>query len=131
MLNPLARYHGAPVGLTYEACDYRIAWRILPSPCRMAIAMPRSAKLSTTLSTKGQVILPADIRRRRNWNAGIRLTVEETPDGVLLKPAPLFPPTTPDQVLGSLRYQGKPKTLQEMQAGIAAEARRRHARGRY
>jgi AbrB family looped-hinge helix DNA binding protein len=93
--------------------------------------MPRTNKLSTTLSTKGQVILPADIRRRHNWSAGTRLTVEETPDGVLLKPAPLFPPTTPEQVFGSLRYQGKPKTLREMQAGIAAEARRRHARGRY
>lgn len=93
--------------------------------------MPRSAKLSTTLSTKGQVILPADIRRRRNWNAGTRLTVEETADGVLLKPAPLFPSTTPEQVFGCLRYQGKPKTLKEMQEGIAAEARRRHARGRY
>ena len=93
--------------------------------------MPRSARLSTTLSTKGQVILPADIRRRRNWNAGTRLTVEETADGVLLKPAPLFPPTTPEQVFGCLHHRGKPKTLKEMHEGIAAEARRRHARGRY
>jgi AbrB family looped-hinge helix DNA binding protein len=93
--------------------------------------MPRSEKLSTTLSTKGQVILPADIRRRRNWNAGTRLTVEETPDGVLLKPAPLFRPTTPEQVFGCLHYQGKPKTLQDMHEGIAKETRRRHARGRY
>jgi hypothetical protein len=30
-----------------------------------------------------------------------------------------------------LRYQGKPKTLADMQEGIAAEVRRRHARGRY
>jgi len=93
--------------------------------------MPRAAKLSTTLSTKGQVILPATIRRRRNWNAGTRLTVEETPDGVLLKPAPLFPATAPEQVFGCLHYQGKPKTLQEMQEAILTEARRRHARGRY
>jgi AbrB family looped-hinge helix DNA binding protein len=93
--------------------------------------MPRAGKLTTTLSTKGQVILPAVIRRRRNWNPGTRLTVEETTDGVVLKPAPLFPPTTPEQVFGCLRYQGKPKTLQEMQEGIAAEVRRRHARGRY
>jgi AbrB family looped-hinge helix DNA binding protein len=93
--------------------------------------MPRSEKRSTTLSTKGQVILPADIRRRRNWNAGTRLTVEETPDGVLLKPAPIFAPTTPEQVFGCLRYQGKPKTVRDMREGIAKEARHRHARGRY
>jgi len=93
--------------------------------------MPGAAKPTTTLSTKGQVILPAAIRRRRNWNAGTRLTVEETPDGILLTAAPLFPPTTPAQVFGCLRHQGEPKTLQEMQDGIAAEVRRRHAGGRY
>jgi AbrB family looped-hinge helix DNA binding protein len=93
--------------------------------------MRDAVKLSTTLSTKGQVILPAAVRRRRNWNAGTRLTVEETPDGVLLRSAPLFPVTTPEQVFGCLRYQGKPKTLADMQEGIAAEVRRRHARGRY
>jgi len=93
--------------------------------------MPPLAKPITTLSTKGQVILPASIRRRRQWDAGTRLTVEETPDGVLLKAAPLFPPTTPDEVFGSLHYQGAPKSLEEMQQGILAEVRRRHARGRY
>lgn len=93
--------------------------------------MPGAAKLTTTLSTKGQVILPAALRRRRNWNAGTTLTVEETPDGILLKAAPRFPPTTPAQVFGCLHYQGEPKTLQEMRDGIAAEVRRRHARGRY
>jgi AbrB family looped-hinge helix DNA binding protein len=83
------------------------------------------------LSTKGQVILPAAVRRHRNWNAGTRLIVEETPDGVLLKPAPAFPSTTPEQVSGCLRYAGEPKSLQEMQDGITAEVRRQQARGRY
>lgn len=89
------------------------------------------AKLTTTLSTKGQVILPAAIRKRQHWNPGTRLTVEETADGVLLKSAPLFPPTTPEQVFGCLQYQGAPKTLEDMAAAIAAEVKRRHARGRY
>jgi AbrB family looped-hinge helix DNA binding protein len=93
--------------------------------------MRGSVKLTTTLSTKGQVILPAAVRRRMNWNAGARLMVEETPDGVLLKSGPLFPATTPEQVFGCLRYRGEPKTLEDMQEGIAAEVRRRHARGRY
>jgi AbrB family looped-hinge helix DNA binding protein len=93
--------------------------------------MADAAKLTTTLSTKGQIILPAAVRRRRNWNAGTRLTVEETPDGVLLRPAPLFPASTPEQVFGCLRHSGEPKTLEDMQEGIAAEVRRRHARHRY
>jgi AbrB family looped-hinge helix DNA binding protein len=88
-------------------------------------------KLTTTVSTKGQVILPMEIRRRRHWDAGTRLVVEDTLDGVLLKPAPLFQPTRPDEVFGCLAHQGPPKTVDDMSAGIEAEVRRRHARGRY
>ena len=83
------------------------------------------------VSTKGQIILPKAIRQQRRWHSGTRLVVEDTEDGVLLKPAPLFVPTDPKDVFGLLRHQGPPKTLEQMQAGIAREARRRHARNRY
>ena len=86
---------------------------------------------TTTLSTKGQVILPKSIRERRRWGPGTRLLVEDTPEGVLLKPAPLFPPTRPDDVYGMLKYSGPPKTIEEMDAAITAEVKRRHARGRH
>jgi AbrB family looped-hinge helix DNA binding protein len=88
--------------------------------------MPSAPTLSTTLSTKGQAILPAAIRKRQQWNAGTRLIVEEIADGVLLKPAQVFPPTVVEEVFGSLHYRGEPKTLHEMQAGAAADVRRRH-----
>src|SRR5438105_2397678 len=94
-------------------------------------AMNSSDKLTTTLSTKGQVILPKAIREKRNWHAGTRLEVEETALGVLLKPAPAFAPTRPEAVFASLPCKGRPKTLKEMSEGIAAEARRRHDRDRY
>jgi AbrB family looped-hinge helix DNA binding protein len=87
--------------------------------------------LTTTVSTKGQVILPKAVRQRRDWRAGTRLIVEETPDGVLLRRAPVFPETRPEDVRGMLAYKGTPKTLEEMDAGIVAEVKRRHARGRY
>lgn len=90
--------------------------------------MASAEKLTTTVSTKGQVILPSAIRQRREWRAGTRLTVEETADGVLLKPAPAFPETRPQDVFGMQPHKGKPKTLEEMDAGVLAEARRRHAR---
>ena len=93
--------------------------------------MTAPRKLTTTLSTKGQVILPKAIREHRHWQAGTELVVEDTPDGVLLKAAPHFAPTRPKDVFGSLHHNGPPKTLEEMEAGIAAEARRRHARDRY
>ena len=90
--------------------------------------MASAEKLTTTVSTKGQVILPKAIRQRRKWNAGTRLLVEDTRDGVLLKRAPAFAQTRPEQVFASLPYRGKPKTLEEMEAGVLAEARRRYAR---
>ena len=86
------------------------------------------AKLTVTLSTKGQLILPKSIRQRRHWDAGTRLLVEDTPDGVLLKTVPLFEAKRSDEVFGCLKVSGAPKTLEEMDAGIIAEARRR-ARG--
>ena len=79
--------------------------------------MARAGKLYRHPLIKGRIILPAAIRRRRNWNVGTRLTVEETSDCVVLKPASLFPSTTPEQVFGCLRCRAEPKTLQEMQAG--------------
>lgn len=87
--------------------------------------------LTTTVSTKGQVILPKAIRRRRNWQTGTRLVVEDTPDGVLLRAASVFAPTWPEDVAGILAYRGRPKTLEEMDAAITGEVKRRHARGRY
>ena len=91
--------------------------------------MGAAEKPTTIVSTKGQVILPKAIRQQRRWDAGTRLVVEDTPEGVLLRAAPLFPVTKPKDVFGSLPHSGAPRSLAEMDAGIAAEARRRHARG--
>jgi AbrB family looped-hinge helix DNA binding protein len=78
-------------------------------------------------TTKGQVILPAAIRQQKRWEAGMRLTVEESDDGILLRAAPHFPETGPEEVFASLPSAGAPKTLEGMDAGVLAEAKRRHA----
>jgi AbrB family looped-hinge helix DNA binding protein len=91
--------------------------------------MPAIEKLTTIVSTKGQVILPKSIRQHKAWDAGTRLLVEETPEGVLFKRAPTFAETRPRDVFGSLPRCGTPKTLEQMDAGVLAEARRRHTRG--
>lgn len=93
--------------------------------------MGSDPKITTTVSTKGQVILPKVIRGRRHWHAGTRLVVEDTPDGVLLKAAPLFKRTRSEDVFGMLAYGGRAKSLAEMDAAVAKEVKRRHARGRY
>jgi len=83
------------------------------------------------LSTKGQIVLPASIRTSRAWGPGTEFTVEETGDGVLLRPAGRFPVTSLDEVAGYLRSAGKPNTLSRMRTAIGDEVNRRHDRGRY
>jgi hypothetical protein len=59
------------------------------------------------------------------------LTVEDTSDGVSLRPAVLFAPARSEDVFGCLAYSGPAKRLEEMDAAVAAEARRRDAGNRY
>jgi AbrB family looped-hinge helix DNA binding protein len=84
-----------------------------------------SDRLTTVISTKGQVILPKAIRDQRRWPAGTRLTIENTADGVLLRPAPVFAPASIDALFGSLAYAGAPQSIEDMDAAVAAEATRR------
>jgi AbrB family looped-hinge helix DNA binding protein len=86
---------------------------------------------TTRLSTKGQIVLPKNIRASRAWGPGTEFTVEETSDGVLLRAARPFPETDLEEVVGCLRYKGKAKTVAQMNAAIAREVVRRHDRGRY
>ena len=89
--------------------------------------MPPADPLTTVVSTKGQVVLPKRIRTTRAWGPGTRLQVEETADGVLLRRGAFFAPTEMADVFGSLKTDGRVRTLEEMDAAVAAEARRRHA----
>ena len=54
---------------------------------------------TTRLSTKGQIILPKNIRTSRAWAPGTEFTVEETADGILLRPAGRFRRTIFDATL--------------------------------
>ena len=86
---------------------------------------------TTRLSTKGQIIVPKNIRDSRSWGPGTEFTVEESGDGILLRAAGRFPRTEIDEVAGCLRFKGKAKTVAEMKAAIGREVKRRHDRGRY
>ena len=80
---------------------------------------------TTKLSSKGQVVLPRAIRAAKAWRPGQALAVVSTDEGVLLKPLKPFRDTSLDDVAGCLAYEGKAKRLEEMEAAVAAEARRR------
>jgi AbrB family looped-hinge helix DNA binding protein len=73
---------------------------------------------TTKLSSKGQVIIPKVLRSRYNWNTGQQLSVIDTGDGVLLRPAHSFKKTKLEQVAGILNYSGKSISIDDMQAAI-------------
>ena len=86
---------------------------------------------TTKLSSKGQIVLPKSIRVSHAWKPGTEFIVEETGEGVLLRPVALFPRTELKDVAGCLAYAGKPKTLAQMDTAIRRKVKQRHAIGRY
>ncbi|WP_349367800.1 AbrB/MazE/SpoVT family DNA-binding domain-containing protein [Salinarimonas sp.] len=81
---------------------------------------------TTVVSSKGQVILPKEVRSGLDWAPGTRLVVEETPEGdVLLRKAPAFSATRFEDVFGCLPWDGPAKSIEEMDEAVLAEAKRR------
>ena len=80
---------------------------------------------TTRLSSKGQIVLPRSIRAAKAWRPGQALAVVSTAEGVLLKPLKAFEASRLEDVAGCLRYRGRPKTVEEMDSAVAAEAKRR------
>ncbi|MDJ0617708.1 MAG: AbrB/MazE/SpoVT family DNA-binding domain-containing protein [Calothrix sp. MO_192.B10] len=72
----------------------------------------------TKVSKEGQVIIPEQLRKSYGWEVGQELVVIDTGDGILLKPRKPFPETTLNEVAGCLKYQGKPKSLADMDDAI-------------
>jgi AbrB family looped-hinge helix DNA binding protein len=78
---------------------------------------------STRLSTKGQLIIPKEIRERHGWTPGIELIVEDHGDSVILRRAEDVPETTLEDLVGCAGYRGPTRSLKDMEAGIAKGAR--------
>lgn len=85
---------------------------------------------TTKLSSKGQVIIPKNVRDAKGWRAGDELVVEERADGVLLRRKSVFKAASLDEVAGCLKryYDGPPRTIEEMEAGIDSALRERWER---
>ncbi|MEX2401279.1 MAG: AbrB/MazE/SpoVT family DNA-binding domain-containing protein [Rhodothermales bacterium] len=61
---------------------------------------------TTTLSSKGQVVIPKDVRVRHQWVPGQEFDVIETREGVLLRPRTGVPRTRIEDVGAALMYGG-------------------------
>ena len=82
----------------------------------------------TKLSSKGQVSIPKALRTARRWKAGTEFVIEETSDGVLLRPrkkvAPIAKTGTIDDLIGILPYKGPRRSIREMDEAVMREARK-------
>ncbi|HBK09488.1 MAG TPA: AbrB family transcriptional regulator [Acetobacteraceae bacterium] len=86
---------------------------------------------TTRLSSKGQIILPKAVRDLHRWGPGTDFVVEDTADGVLLRPLKSGRITRVEDLAGCLKNQGPALTLEEMNAAIDSEVQARRDRGRY
>jgi AbrB family looped-hinge helix DNA binding protein len=85
----------------------------------------KPAPLTIRLSTKGQLVVPKEIRERHGWSAGSELVFEDLGDKVVLREAREVQETRLEDLIGCTGYRGPAKTLEEMEAGIARGARQR------
>jgi AbrB family looped-hinge helix DNA binding protein len=79
----------------------------------------------TRISTKGQLIIPKEIRERHGWTTGTELFVEDHGNSVVLRQAQDLPVTTLEDLVGCAGYKGPTRSLEDMEAGIARGARER------
>jgi AbrB family looped-hinge helix DNA binding protein len=78
-----------------------------------------------TMTSKGQITLPAATRAKLQLVKGVQMDVEETADGkVVLTPKPQ---KTGDirRLRGILKYDGPPVSIEDMNAAILEAASRR------
>jgi AbrB family looped-hinge helix DNA binding protein len=80
--------------------------------------------MNVKLSTKGQLVIPKEIRRRHGWRAGSEVVIVDRGDHLVIHLAGEVPRTTLDDVVGCTGYKGPRLSEEEMEAGIARGARR-------
>jgi AbrB family looped-hinge helix DNA binding protein len=80
-----------------------------------------------TVSSKGQVVLPVELRDRLGLSAGAKLEVLAEADGLHLKIVRSVPRTDLDRLAGMVRARskGRPRRLQDFDAASLAGAGRK------
>ena len=79
--------------------------------------------MTSRLSTKGQLIIPKQVRERHGWRTGTELEIEDHDDCVVVRLADAAPETTLEELFGCTGYEGPRRSLEDMEAAIAKGAR--------
>lgn len=77
---------------------------------------------TTRLSAKGQVVIPADVRRALGLKAGQTLQVRQTGGGVMLIPVLEKSGRSTDELIAEIRkiytHKGPPATIEDMDRAV-------------
>jgi AbrB family looped-hinge helix DNA binding protein len=90
--------------------------------------MAKRTAVRAKMSSKGQLVVPRELREARGWGEGTVLVLEETPRGLLLRLPDPERTLDVDDLVGCAGYSGRRRTLAEMERAIRDEARRRGTR---
>jgi AbrB family looped-hinge helix DNA binding protein len=80
--------------------------------------------METKLSSKGQIVIPRQIRQNHGWKQGVCFSIIDDGDSIVLKPVISREITLLADVIGCAGYDGPKKSLAEMDAGVLEEAQR-------
>lgn len=78
---------------------------------------------TTRLSTKGQIVIPREVREQLGWEPGLELEVRDEGNSILIRPAGLLEATTLADLQGCVQYDGPALSVEDMDAAVAAAAR--------
>ena len=73
-----------------------------------------------TLSSKGQLVIPARLRELLGLKPGDRLALSLEPDGLHLKPHPVRQVRSASDLIGCTQYRGAALSLAEMDPALYA-----------
>ena len=72
------------------------------------------ATATITLSSKGQVVIPKEIRDELNWAAGTQISLISNASGVTLKAVPKKTGRKLAELIGVFKRQGPPLSIDEL-----------------
>jgi AbrB family looped-hinge helix DNA binding protein len=78
---------------------------------------------TTTVSSKGQIVIPRHLREKHRLTAGVRLQVHESAEGLVLTPMDAKPTRRAARALGWRALRGSAKGTGALNAHVAEHRR--------